>query len=112
MQRAVFSAQEKRIAQVREKMRAHIHKHRERWTHQEERRLQRARPEKFGLSRAGGPRPPAGASDSTHARKQALKRVAQANVNRRCAQKVGRIEKIEAKMLRTATRTQTRSRSR
>lgn len=86
---------ERRAASVREKSDEHFGKHRERWIELELSKLAKERPYQPGISQANGPRPPGGVSNRRLAHRDALLKLATANVELRHERRLHTINAIE-----------------
>lgn len=103
---------QKRADVLRERLAAHVERHRPRWEAQEEQRLRRSNPDQVGLTRASGPKPPPGAITTQESRRDLLKERARMNVERRIEERRERIDTAERRMIRDLARDRDRSRSR
>jgi hypothetical protein len=101
---------ELRVARIRNKLRAHQYIMNPVFTAREEQKLRNASPLKMNLDRSGGLKPPPGAPFLKHAHHQSISEKAQANVTRRCNERVRTLESIERRMMRKLSRPQSRSR--
>lgn len=101
---------ERRTAQVREKLRAHLNRNRDLWTAKEVKRLMKQSPLSLKHGLSGGPKPPFGAEPVSRAHQRAIQEKAYANVNRRCNIRLHSLDKMEQRMIRNLTRTRSRSR--
>ncbi|MEO1490347.1 MAG: hypothetical protein AAFR88_13070 [Pseudomonadota bacterium] len=95
---------ERRVAQVREKVRAHQHKMMPKWVKAEVAKLRQANALKPSHAYAGGPKPPSQGPSRQFAREQSIAARALANVKKRCAQRILSIERVEHRMVRNLTR--------
>lgn len=101
---------ERRTAVVREKARDHFQTMRPYFVDQERTRLARENPDKPKHSLSDGPKPPGRESNRLQSRSDALTAQAEANVKARCDQRLRRLDKIEHRLVRDASRDRKRNR--
>lgn len=107
---AAIERVERRVAEVRKKARAHHEKMKPIWFHQEYKKLRQKYPLKAELSQANDPRNPLFAWSAWTSHNRALANRAEANVRKRCADRIRTIEGIEHRMVRKIARWRSRTR--
>lgn len=95
---------ERRAAQIRSKVRAHQQKMTPQWVKAEAEKLRREDPLKPRQGLADGPRSPSLGPSRRFARQQSIAARAEANVRKRCAERLRTIESVERRMVRNLTR--------
>ncbi len=110
MRTRVNDAIEKRAAQTRRTLRAHLEKMKPQWIAREEGRLRRTNSMRMAHARNSGPKPPYGVSNAEQSHSQSVREKARANVTRRSESRMRQLDSIERRMKRDLTRSQRRSR--